>query len=222
MRQIIWPLIALVSSFQAHSFAQNYPSIGAYTVLPAFYTATTVPTKIVTKTMIVHQGQHLGTSFTINSSSFPKKIELKGCYFDGQILPATQTFIDTFYVGILPVGSYTVSFKAYLSSSSSSCIPVDSNSVSFFHDVPIVESVDEWQLFQRLQVYPNPARDVLYLPIGLSVKSVSAMDINGCCVSLQQGNEAHSYSLEPLNEGLYVLLVQSSDRLRKIRFVKLK
>lgn len=159
-------LFLLVLGIPQNFKCQNYPSIGAYTVMPAFYGPVIVPTKIVTATSIVNQGLHLGTSFTVTppTASSIGKIELRGCYFDGQVLPATQTFIDTFYVGLLQGGdSYTVTFRAYLSSSSTSCIPVDSNQISFFHSIPIIESIPEWSRNEKLQVYPNPVNDEFVL-----------------------------------------------------------
>ncbi|MBL7900930.1 MAG: T9SS type A sorting domain-containing protein [Bacteroidia bacterium] len=159
-------LFILVFALPQSIKSQNYPSIGAYTVMPAFYGPVIVPTKFVTATTILNQGQHLGTSFTITppGPGGLGKIELRGCYYDGQLLPATQTFIDTFYVGMLQGGdSYTVTFRAYLSSSSASCVPVDSNQISFFHTIPIVESLQEWSENEKLLTYPNPAKNEFIL-----------------------------------------------------------
>lgn len=201
-------LIVVVIGISKSLTGQSYPYIGAYTVIPAFYGPVLVPTKFVTATSILNQGQHLGTSFTVTppGSGVLGKIELRGCYFDGQLLPATQTFIDTFHVGILSGGnSYTVTFRAYLSSSSTSCIPVDSNQISFSHTIPIVESIHEWGYDESPKAYPNPARNEFILETGGHIGQVLQIrDMEGRFLKEVGIKETQTrIHLNLLNAGLY-------------------
>ncbi|MCU0360525.1 MAG: T9SS type A sorting domain-containing protein [Bacteroidia bacterium] len=213
MKTIFTFLLFLVLGIPKHLTGQNYPSIGAHTVIPEFYGPSTVPTKFVTATAILNQGQHLGTSFTVTppgASSWLGKIELRGCYYDGQLLPATQTFIDTFHVGILSGGNaYTVTFKAYLSSSSASCIPVDSNEISFFHAVPIVESIHELGFHKTLHVYPNPSKnDIILETANLKGQIIKISDEKGRLVKEVVIEEAQTrVNLNQFNAGVYIYRV---------------
>lgn len=196
-------------------YCQNYPAIGAHTVIADYATSTL--TKFVTSTSILNQGQHLGTSYTVTPpgvSSFFGKIALKGCYHDGQLLPATQTFIDTFNVGFLAIGGYTVTFKVYQSSSSLSCIPIDSNSISFFHDVPIVESLSELELSTKTKVFPNPAQNELtILSIDNSAQSALFLDSSGQIVTQQElGRGRTVINLERLPPGVYFYFILNVEK----------
>jgi hypothetical protein len=98
------------------------PWINSAVLIPA--NPTTQDTiKLATNVSTPSQGSILSSGATIQGTT----VFATACYFSG-MLPAIGTYIDTIVIGVLPVGSYMLNFNAFMSTSNTNCVPVDSNS----------------------------------------------------------------------------------------------
>jgi len=82
------------------SLKAQQPAIGSSTILPTSITANSF-VKIATKVTTPSQGVLVDKTFSVTQN--PSVISLKICYGSG-ILPASQSYVDTFSIGQLPAG----------------------------------------------------------------------------------------------------------------------
>jgi hypothetical protein len=68
------------------------------------------------------QGNSLGCSVIPSGNRF----DISCCFYNG-MLPATQTYTDTLFLGVLGQGQFQVFFLAFASSDDINCIPFQSN-----------------------------------------------------------------------------------------------
>lgn len=76
------------------------------------------------------------------------------------------------------------------------------------------ESIQEIEL----DIYPNPASDFLQIQSQSSILRVEILG-HGKLIALE-ATDSHRYSIEHLPNGLYTVLVETSDGLRSQRFLK--
>ena len=202
--------------------SQNYPVIGAYTIIPTSYFPNYNPAKIVTKTHLANQGGLIIKSLSITATPLYTHFQLKACFWEG-LLTVPSTFVDTTILGFLtPLTTYSISYTALLSSSMNSCIPIDSNRITFLYSEPLIESVHEWNQANLTMVYPNPVEDVLHINNNFLISDIQLYNTNGETETFRYDSQSQSLDLSQLKNGIYLLCIQSSDRSRRLRIVKLK
>lgn len=82
-------------------------------------------------------------------------------------------------------------------------------------------SMNEVELFDNFQVYPNPTSDILNLELGskdvsevnLSVYSIAGSNVFSIVKNLQSGQNRIVLSLADLQRGTYMLVVESPDQI---------
>lgn len=198
-----------------YMFAQA-PSLIGYTVIPQVATSADY-VKIVTKTQTAYQGVVVSTSFNMSSGL----INLEGCYAAG-MAPATQQYVDTFNIGYLTPGTYTVAHKAFLSQAQQWCNKIDSSSAA-----PLVltignantSGINENRIEQAPAVFPNPVSDRLYCNIR---EFESATIYNGLGTEIKKvaNSDKSGVNVEDLSPGVYFIRFTQADRTATVKFIK--
>jgi hypothetical protein len=194
--------------------AQCCPYIGTATMIPAFPT-TSDYVKIVTNITTPNQGTLVDLTFTVSHSL--KKIDLAGCYSDG-MLPATQNYIDTFYIGQLQAGTYTIHHKAFLSQAQQWCNKTDSNSVNSTATVVNITSIKEDQI-DRTFLFPNPVSDKLYFPRDHELSEVELYSVQGTLVKKLK-LEGLTMDVSELTPGFYFVRFLGKEKEFYEKFLK--
>jgi len=134
------------------------PYIGTPTVLPLF-PGVSSSVKIVTSVYTPNLGSKINSNFTITTAQ--KIIDIDACYYYGMANQPKQ-FIDTFFLGVLPIGIYTVNQKASISISSSICTTFSTNTKTFTFEVvsnPVQILQHTSKEILDLYIYPNPTKN---------------------------------------------------------------
>lgn len=193
--------------------AQN-PVIGTTTVIPQNPTINDF-IKIVTKVTTPNQGVMVDTSHTVTGL----QIKIKGCYSNG-MLPATQTYVDTFMIGQLPAGTYQILQKAYLTSAQQWCNATDSSFVTSTLMVSGFTGMNENKENTSFNIYPNPVSEALFL--GHQSGQASIFSVSGALVKqvmLMPGTAVNIYDLP---EGLYFIRIKDQENSFPAKFVKVR
>ena len=71
---------------------------------------------------------------------------------------------------------------------------------------------------EEVNVYPNPATDMLHID-GSNIQSVSLYNLQGQCVMTESGN-VNELSISNLSRGMYILKVTTDNGVRSIKISK--
>ena len=84
----------------------------------------------------------------------------------------------------------------------------------------IFVNLDETNV-KSIQIYPNPVQDVLQIK-GLSAESntIKILDLQGKVVFETNQINTNSISVNHLNSGKYLLLVESNNTIQRLKFIK--
>ncbi len=193
--------------------------------LPTIYATTIVPqapsstsnVKIVTHVTTPNQGILVDITHTVTNN--PKEIKLTTCYWQG-MLPTIQTHIDTFVVGQLQAGVYTIKHKAYMSTTQQHCTKVDSNMVVSTLTVggitTDIKSIEQ----NSFLVYPNPVKDKLYFKVNEKYSETEIYNLDGRLVKIAKVDEQGSLNVTSLSKGIYFLQFPNQPRGSVIKFIK--
>lgn len=155
-------LSMLICLFLFSRMLGQNPTIQTSTIVPAAPTSY-YPVKILTSYATIYQSFKISKSFTVSTAQ--KSIMLTACYWQsGATTVSLQK--DTFNIGQLPAGIYTVTFSAIGSFSSNPCVPNTTASKTFTFEV-YEDAVAVQQDFIESSgyTYPNPVKDLLYVEI---------------------------------------------------------
>jgi hypothetical protein len=83
---------------------------------------------------------------------------------------------------------------------------------------PCVVSVDESNI-QSFEVYPNPAQNIVQLPVMLNGASVSIFNAQGKLVA-KENNVSHNLDIHSLAVGLYHIVLQKEQQVWQSAFIK--
>lgn len=197
------------------SFAQQ-PAIGTMTILPQVIFPNSAVT-IVTKVTTPAQGVLVDKTFTVTQN--PKRVELRLCYGFG-MLPATQTYIDTFYVGALGAGTFSVHLKAYMSSANQHCAKIDSNEVTTSITVDQATKTTGSISEDAFTVFPVPAGEQIFIQGNNHTFVVELYHATGQLISSFEFTGTGEISLADLSPGLYLIRYQDSTMERWRRLIK--
>jgi hypothetical protein len=74
---------------------------------------------------------------------------------------------------------------------------------------------------ENISIYPNPVTDKIYVEVNGTVSDIRVVDLSGNTVlRIYPGAGVNSLDVSGLNRGLYVLVVQTGDRVITKKFVK--
>jgi|JI7StandDraft_1071085.scaffolds.fasta_scaffold20224_2 hypothetical protein len=198
------------------SLKAQQPAIGSSTILPTSITANSF-VKIATKVTTPSQGVLVDKTFSVTQN--PSVISLKICYGSG-ILPASQSYVDTFSIGQLPAGVYSLRFKAYMSSANQHCAKIDSNEVVSTLTVNALTSLIQNDVVMPLMVYPNPVKDFLYLHTEGAHFVATIYQPDGKMVKKFSSLGSEKIQVTDLPPGLYYLQIMDEEKSTVIKFLK--
>lgn len=199
----------------ATPFFGQQPAVGSITMFPSIVTQYT-PLKIITTVTTPAQGVLVDKYYTVSQN--PNVIEVRICYGYG-MLPATFAYVDTFNVGLLPVGNYSVHFRAYMSSANQWCNKSDSNEVSSTLTVNVSTALSEnKKLSQR--IFVAESGNTLVYNCGNELLQIEIYTMDGKLESTFQVRGSGSKDLQHLKHGMYFLRFPEGEKLRSIKFSK--
>lgn len=208
-------LLLTVFNVWTYVLIAQSPTINGFTVIPQNPTPADF-IKIVTKVTTPNQG----IVVDINKIVAGQQMTLNACYWQG-MLPATQTFIDTFMIGQLQPGSYQILHKVYLSANQQWCNKTDSNSVMIYLMMPVTSGINEIRRENTLAVYPNPASERIFLPFYTGNKSVSVFSPTGALLLKKEVHGDTGLDISDLPQGLYSIIYSANDQNYIGKFMKL-
>ncbi|MES2679093.1 MAG: T9SS type A sorting domain-containing protein [Bacteroidota bacterium] len=207
-------LLAFCCSLAVVGALAQQPTIGTATVIPQNPTVADF-IKIVTKVTTPNQGIQVDKNHTVSG----QLIRLVGCYSDG-MLPATQTFIDTFMIGQLPAGTYQIIHKAYMSQAQQWCNKIDSNSVIASLQVSGATGINRNTEAKTFDIYPNPASGKITIPANLIGGRVLIFSSLGALVHKSEVGHGHDIDIHELPPGVYVIKILTARGQMNSRFIK--
>lgn len=209
----------------------NAPYIFPSTVLPVSIYSTS-PVRLITKVSTSSWAFRVNTSFTVNAAAY--SIYLTNCngYQGNAISPTPRIFIDTFKVGTLNPGIYTVYLKSNISKGTASC-NIDTFSTANFTfqvlegidpvDVGIYESTVDPLNFTFL---PNPVLDELEINFNQQEQHpihLQLFDLFGQLVYEERftiNNNKKKIDLRFLKSGIYSLKLHHNYSEKVIKLLK--
>jgi hypothetical protein len=220
----IFILLALINFSVFSVFCQNWLSIDTVEVIP-FNPDTNAVIQIRTE---------------ITSSTFIPKF-YDSVFVSGNLIKIIicvnstnqftyRTFKDTFTIGKLPVGNYTVNVQAY-GTYSSECIPYDTTMKELTFDVTFPTSARKKFTVgnNSVSLYPNPspAHQTLVVNIEkLQQLEITLLDFAGRAVKHVYSGKSvpgeHHYpvNLNNLVSGVYILRVQAGEEILHVKTIK--
>lgn len=199
----------------------SQPSIQTPTIVPIaptiFY-----PVKILTAYGTGNKSYKINKSFMLNTTQ--KTITLEACFWQST---ATQASLqkDTFNVGQLPAGIYTVTFTAIGSFSSSVCVQNINASKTFTFEIfDDAVSVPRESIGPSVSVYPNPVKDLLHVEVPSATAETSLLSLYNSfgevilkdqCVIPDQ-----AIDLSRLINGVYFLEIKSASVPKYMKVIK--
>jgi hypothetical protein len=172
--------------------------------------------RIYTSVYTPSQSKRLSKTLNINHSQ--KVISIEMCLFDG-MLPATKTFLDTFKLAPIGVGSWSVIVTSTMSSSDQTCQSYTSSSASNTVNVSLATDIKQTNSQPVLKIYPNPAYETITVDFkGLS-GHISLLDVLGGKFELavEDHNKLDVRNLPP---GVYLLYVHTKTGVYTARFIR--
>lgn len=161
--------------------------------------------KIFTKTTCPGLGNKISYQYTISNDT----IFLDACFYSGP-LAAIQEYYDTTVIAPLAIGTYTILYTAYLSSSPTDCsIKTDTNSISANLIVSGPNSVNLFNQELELLVYPNPSKKEIKLIAHQDKLIVYVYDTRGQKVFEQKFNQEILINLQNYQSGMYIISVEN-------------
>jgi len=209
------PLLLLLITASLFVSAQ-FPTILSTTIIPVSPTPTDI-VKIVTRITTPNQGIIVDLIHTVSHN--PKEINLRPCYWQG-MATSIQTHIDTFVVGQLQAGVYTIRHKAFMSTTQQHCTKVDSNMVVTTLTVGGLTTKLEELDQKDFSVYPNPVHDKLYVKSHKTFSEAEIYHLDGRLVSSIKPNEEGALVVSSLSKGIYFLRISDHSQISRLKFIK--
>jgi hypothetical protein len=205
-------LFLFIPSIQAQTIVN-------FTILPQSPTNFT-PVKIATYITTGNVSLFISKSFTVNSQQ--NIIQLEACYYMS-MANAFGQYVDTFAVGNLNPGNYTILFKLIMSSTPGSCTPgYTTSATENFTVSQTATSLRENNTLNVISIYPNPVKDMLILEHSGSIAP-------SCCIRnalgeivFEQGlvKPGHGIDMTPFAPGIYFVELKSTAGSKRVKVVK--
>ncbi len=206
-------------------YSQAYPRIDTLLVQP------TTPT-IYDSIQIISDSYIYSTGTTFRDSiSIVGNTVLITNWISSNFQATPVTIRDTFQIGKLPAGQYTLHFKSYFGvMGTNSYTKTDSSDTSM--NFQVIDDIGLYEVplnHNTLRLFPNPASSiqelVLNTPIPqnlvISLHEVSGKKIQDIFSGLSvQGKQSFEVDLSQLPPGLYVYHVLMENEIRSLKFVK--
>lgn len=188
-------LLLLIFGFKAKS--QNM------FITSALATTVTGGVNINLKTVTGNGAGYLSNSYTISGN----EIALDVCYWFDNTLPILN-FENNFFIPLSLPGTYTITIKIILSSSTTVC-----NNFS----IPDTETIQydflsnpNFTFNNPLKLFPNPSSGMVYFErLDSEIKQIQITDISGKIIKEIVNLSEKFLDLSHLQEGLYFITIQT-------------
>lgn len=192
------------------------PTILATTIIPQSPGPNDI-VKIVTHVSTPNQGIIVDLIHSVSHN--PKEINLRPCYWQG-MLTALQTHIDTFVVGQLQAGVYTINHKAYMSSTQQHCTKTDSNLVVSTLTVGALTTRIQTLEQYKVKIYPSPVSDKLFFTGKENYSVVEIFQLDGRLVKSVNVDDQGSVHVAFLSKGIYFVRFSNQAQTYFMKFIK--
>jgi hypothetical protein len=217
MKKFVLSLCFITTALFTHAQGQNLPYIGTATILPQSPVAGDM-VRIITFVTTPAIGGRVSMSHDVSFN--PNEIQLQGCYWSG-MATAIHEHRDTFNLGILPAGVYSVKQRAYLSSDPQNCTLSDSNMVMYSFTVATTTGINENAKTEELTLFPNPVKDILHLSSTSYFTDAALYSLDGRLIKQWALNLASALNVEDLPAGTYFIRFSNSEGSETRKLVKL-
>lgn len=208
---ILISLFAILGIINAS--AQCCPYIGNIQIIPASPTPSDSVT-IVVQFTTPNQGTRLGKTHAINGTN----IELESCYFLG-FLTVPTVFVDSFHIGTLPTGNYTLNVTGYASLDQNTCDYLeDTTNTQLSFVVSANAGIGDYNKNQTFFIYPNPS-----ISQELYIESTEAYDqilfvnqLGQTSKRITNNTESTTQKImvDDLPSGIYTIVIQNKKGTR--------
>jgi hypothetical protein len=222
----IFMLIVVFNISSYYVFCQNYIRIDKVEVIPSSPDTNDV-VKIETVVTSYDYGNKLYDSISVSGN----QVNISMC-ISSSPFPAFRTFKDTFDIGKLLAGNYSVNILLYKSSSlNNECIPIDSKRAEITFDVIVPTSTKKkfTESKNSVLLYPNPSPAHQTLVVNIEKPQqldITLHDVAGRAVKYVYSGKAvpgeHHYTinLNKLASGIYLLRVQAGEEILHVKTIK--
>jgi hypothetical protein len=197
-----------ISTFGAQ-FDVNW-NLQAWVTMPTDASSTPQPLVDVTEynTPEAELNQEVGESVVAVSGYNNRELQGYNIYKDGEFLDFTA---DTFYVDMIPYSTGGFPFDASYDVTAvyEDCESAPENVVT------TITGLDDLELNSSIAVYPNPAREMLYIRSSDNITHITMMNNVGQVVlnkKVAQDNQLE-INVEGYEPGLYMIKVETADNL---------
>lgn len=217
MKKLLLLFAVCFNAFTVQSQTQPLPYISTPTIIPQSPTSSDI-IRIITRVTTPNQGIIVDqASFTVTHN--PNEINIRGCYWQG-MLTAVQNYVDTFVVGQLQSGIYTIRHKAFLSTTQQHCSAIDSNMVVATLTVATITALKESGKNGRVSVFPIPANEVMHLANTSDYTRADIYSYNGSLLRTFKPEVNSDLNVSDLSPGLYFIRFSNAKKNECIRFIK--
>ena len=213
MKKIL-PLLFLC--LQHNFLSAQLPYIGTTTVIPQSPTSADI-VKIVTHVYTPNQGILVDIGHTVSYA--PKAINITTCYWQG-MLTAIQNHVDTFLVGQLQPGTYTINHRTYLSTTQQHCSKIDSNMVMTTLTVSGVTGLKTQDREEATGVFPNPAKESLGIADAKKYSTAAIYSVDGRLIRSTELGRSKTVMVDDLQPGVYFIHLSANDKTVAYKFIK--
>ncbi len=185
-------------------------------VLPITVVPSNPTTNDTIKIIVTTSTPGLGHLIEYNYFIHADTIDVTGCFYNGD---PTQPvlYIDTINIGQLGAGTYFVRYTGKMTSSLTTCIVEDSNTVSTTLEVTSVNDINQINS-KEFNIYPNPVLNHLIVETdeGTSEFQVELINSLGQLCFINSYTTNASIDLSDLRSGFYTLAI-ITDKNKVIR-----
>lgn len=131
--------------------------------------------------------------------------EFIGCYAWTDSMRVPEYYLDTFNLGRLQQGNYTIGCTAYLGDDTTNCgNHIDSSIKGTSFTVLPPASVKDMPLNELIIIYPNPSKDIIHIESkGIYIEAAQLQDMQGKL--LGKYIKPETIDISALPKGLYML-----------------
>lgn len=155
--------------------------------------------QIIIETFTPNQGHKLGRSFSVQKTGL---IIINICNYDG-MATAIDQYIDTFQVGQLPAGNYSLQVNYSTSWDTQLCLAKSDTAAGHQFTVQTVTGMVE-NNSNAMRVFPNPVRDELRVETG-RMADLEILDLHGKVVIRSEIRKEKTISVKSLPPGIYLI-----------------
>lgn len=211
-------LLLLVLACHHSSFGQCCPYFDELSIIPENPT-TADSIQFVSLIVTPQLGRQLHSSFSYTKNG---TFKLEKCFW-WNTWEALDYFKDTFSIGQLEAGNYTIKVAAFKAHSIDSCFQEPTNDTIFSFYVASVNSIQAFNKTEEVGLFPNPViGEYIHIQKNVEFDQLICMDAMGRIVkSLATGRKNDTeFNVSDLRPGMYsILLLSQNNIVSKQKFI---